>query len=78
MLKKSYNRTRKMKYLLFSNKKKVERIVYTEFLKKNKIHDIIKFTRNEFKLEKKEFFLLILISIKLFIKKEKIFDNKNI
>ena len=57
MLKKSYNRTRKMKYLLFSNKKKVERIVYTEFLKKNKIHDIIKFPRNEFKfLEKKKFF----------------------
>ena len=57
MLKKSYNRNREIKYLLFSDKKKVKKIVYTEFLKKNKIHDIIKFPRNEFKfLEKKKNF----------------------
>ena len=58
MLSKSYNRNRKMKFLFFANEREIKNVNYKKFLKRNRIHDIIKFPRNEFKYleEKKSFF----------------------
>ncbi len=51
-----YNRDIKFELFLFT-KKNVKKINYKNFLKKYKVHDLIKFSRNEFKylLGKKKF-----------------------
>ena len=49
MLPKKYNRNIKLKFLLFYEKNKIKKLNYKKFLKKYKVHDLIKFPRNEFK-----------------------------
>jgi len=58
MIPKKYNRGIKLKFLLFHEKNKIKKLNYKKFLKKYKVHDIIKFPRNDFKYlnEKKKFF----------------------
>ena len=72
MILKKYNRHTKLTFLLFREKNKIKRLNYKKFLKKYKVHDLIKFPRNDFKyLDKKKKFLLILIYTKQFIRKKK-------
>ena len=51
-------RTKNLKFLYFFNKNSSKRKPYKNFLKEQKIHDLIKLTSEEFKtvLKKKEFF----------------------
>tara|TARA_B100000242_G_C43034624_1_gene482267 strand:+ start:216 stop:743 length:528 start_codon:yes stop_codon:yes gene_type:complete len=55
MILKKYNRHTKLTFLLFREKNKIKRLNYKKFLKKYKVHDLIKFPRNDFKyLDKKK------------------------
>jgi hypothetical protein len=55
---KEIKRTKKIKHLYFQSGNKIKKIHYKNFLKRNKIHDLIKLTPQEFILaiKKKTFF----------------------
>ena len=69
---KEIKRTKKIKHLYFQSGNKIKKIHYKNFLKRNKIHDLIKLTPQEFILAIKKKLFFTLIYKQVYIKKKKI------